>query len=116
MRKSLVGLVGLLGLAAVLASNGCGDSGGSGDNSGTYATALESCSAFCEAYFAAACSPMYTADGFCKIDMCSPIPAMASVGCYSATKSWYDCRKAQSDICSATGCTSQAAAAVDACP
>lgn len=116
MRKSLVRLFGLLGLAAVLATNGCGDSGTNRTNSGTYATALESCSAFCEAYFAAACDPSLTADGFCKIDMCSPIPSMASVGCYTATKTWYECRKAQSDICSDTGCTSQATAALDACP
>ena len=113
MRKSLVRLFGLLGLAAGLATSGCG---GSGDTPGTYATALESCSAFCEAYFAAACDPTLTADGFCKIDMCSPIPSMASVGCYSATKTWYDCRKAQSNICADTGCTSTATAALDACP
>jgi hypothetical protein len=41
---------------------------------------------------------------------------MGSAGCYAATKSWYDCRKAQSDICADTGCANQAAAAMDACP
>jgi hypothetical protein len=113
--KSLVGIFGLMGLAAVLAAGGCGDSGNSGDSAGTYASALESCSAYCEAYVAAACTPTYPTAGQCKISLCSPIPSMASAGCYTATKSWYDCRKAQSDIC-ASGCTDQATAAAAACP
>jgi hypothetical protein len=110
VRKSLVGLFGLLGLASV-AANGCGSNGDSG---ATYASALESCSAYCEGYFAAACDPTYTAAGFCKIDKCSPIPSAASAGCYTATKSWYDCLRAQSDICD-TGCTDQGAAVPGAC-
>ena len=115
MRESLVGLFGLLGLATGLAANGCGSSGDGGGGAATYASALESCSAYCEAYFAAACDPSYTAAGFCKIDKCSPIPSAASAGCYTATKSWYDCLKAQSDICGGTGCTDQEAAVPGAC-
>ena len=60
--------------------------------------------------------PTYPTAGQCKIDKCSPIPATASTGCYTATKSWYDCLKAQPDICGATGCTEQAAAVPGACP
>jgi hypothetical protein len=116
VKKSLVGVFGvfgLFGLASVLASNGCGSSG---DGSGTYASALTSCSTYCDAYIAAACAPAaYPTDGQCKVSLCTPIPTMASAGCYSATKSWYDCRRAQADICGDTGCTNQAAAAVDVC-
>ena len=112
MRTLLVGLFGLLGLASGLAANGCGSNGDSG---GTYATALESCSAYCEATFAAACAPTYPTAGQCKIDKCSPIPAAASADCYTATKNWYDCLKAQSDVCGG-GCTDQGAAVPGACP
>ena len=115
MRKSLIGLFGLLGLASGLAASGCGSNGDSGA-SGTYASALESCSAYCEAYFATACAPTYPTAGQCKIDKCSPIPAAASASCYTATKSWYDCLKAQSDICAGSGCTDQGAAVPGACP
>jgi hypothetical protein len=116
VRKSFVGFFCLLGLASGLATNGCGGSGGSADTGGTYATALGSCSDYCERYFAACHPPAYSDDGFCKIDLCSPIPQMASADCYSATKSWYDCRKTQADLCGDTGCTNQAAAAASACP
>lgn len=113
MRKSLVGLFCLLGLASGLGTNGCG---GSADGGGTYASALASCSDYCEAYFATCAPPAYPSDGQCKISLCSPIPSMASADCYAATKSWYDCRKAQADLCGDTGCTAQAAAAQSACP
>jgi hypothetical protein len=113
VKKSLVGILGLVGLAAVLATNGCGDSGESG---GTYSSAIESCSAYCETYFAACAPPQYTTHGQCKITLCSPIPSMASAACYAATKTWYDCRKAEADLCGDTGCTAQATAALDACP
>lgn len=117
MRKSLLGLFGLVGLAAVLATNGCGDSGDSGANDGTYVSALTSCSNYCDAYIAAACSPAaYPSDGQCKVSLCTPIPNMASAGCYMATKGWYDCRRAQADICGDAGCNDQAAAALTACP
>ena len=112
MRRSWVGLFGLLALASGLAADGCGSSG---DSAGTYASALNSCSAYCEAYFARACTPTYPDAGQCKIDKCSPIPATASAACYTATKRWYDCLDAQSDIC-AGGCTDQAAAVPGACP
>jgi hypothetical protein len=115
VRKSLIGSFGLFSFAAALVAYGCGGSGSSADSGGTYGSAIESCSAYCEAYFAAACTPTYSTDGQCKISLCSPIPSMASAGCYAATKSWYDCRKAQSDVC-ASGCTDQATAALDACP
>jgi hypothetical protein len=105
MRTALVGLFCLLG---------CG--GSSSDNSGTYGAAIESCAEYCEAYFAACAPPAYSTAGQCKISLCSPIPSMASVDCYSATKRWYDCRKTQSDLCADTGCTDQAAAAQSACP
>ena len=116
MRKSLVGLFGLLGLASGLGASGCGSNGDSGASGGTYASALESCSAYWEAYVAAACAPTYPTAGQCKIDKCSPIPAAASAGCYTATKSWYDCLQSKSGICGSTGCTDQEAAALAACP
>jgi hypothetical protein len=109
-------MIGLLGLAADLAANGCGSSGNSGDSGDTYGSAIESCSAYCETYFAACAPPAYSTHGQCKIALCSPIPSTASAGCYSATTSWYDCRKVQSDLCGDTGCTAEAAAALDACP
>ncbi len=113
MGKSLIGMFGLLGLAAVLATSGCGDSGDSG---ATYGSAIESCAVYCETYFAACAPAAYMTHGQCKIALCSPIPSTASAGCYAATKSWYDCRRAQSDLCGDTGCTAQATAALDACP
>jgi hypothetical protein len=115
VRKSLVGVVRLLGLASALAVNGCGSDADSGASSATYASALESCSAYCEAYVAAACAPTYSTAGQCKIDKCSPIPATASAGCYTATQSWYDCLKAQVDICGGSGCADQGAAVPGAC-
>lgn len=83
---------------------------------GTYASALGSCTAYCETYFAACSPPAYPTDGQCKISLCSPIPSTASADCYSATKRWYDCRKAQADLCGDSGCADQAAAAQSACP
>ncbi|HLK89848.1 MAG TPA: hypothetical protein VKZ18_08140, partial [Polyangia bacterium] len=71
---------------------------------------------YCEAYFAACAPPAYATSGQCKITLCSPIPQTASAACYSATASWYDCRKGEADLCAAAGCTDQAAAAQSACP
>jgi len=116
VKKSLVGLVCVLALVSGLATQGCGDSGNSADTGGTYASALESCSQYCETYFAACAPPAYATAGQCKISLCSPIPSMASAGCYSATKSWYDCRKAQADLCADAGCAEQASAAQSTCP
>ncbi len=114
MRRSLVELVGLWALASCLGSSGCGGSAGS--SGGTYAAAIASCSDYCEAYFAACSPPAYSTSGQCKITLCSPIPTTGSAGCYSATTTWYDCRKAQADLCANTGCTDQGAAAQSACP
>ena len=114
MRKSLVGIFCLLGPASGLATNGCGSSGAA--SPATYGAAIEACAEYCETYFAACAPPAYSTAGQCKISLCSPIPQMASVDCYAATMSWYDCRKAQTDLCGDTGCTDKAAAAQSACP
>ena len=116
MRKSLVGLFCLLGLASGLATNGCGSSGDGTASGGTYGSAIESCAEYCETYFAACAPPAYPDAGQCKISLCSPIPQMASADCYTATKSWWDCRKTQADLCGDTGCADKAAAAQSACP
>jgi len=113
VKRSFVRLFGLLGLASSLAAAGCG---GGGDSPATYGSAIESCSQYCEAYVARSCVPTYTDDGFCKIDKCSPIPQTAPADCYAATQSLWVCLKAQSDICTNTGCANQEAAALAACP
>jgi hypothetical protein len=117
VRRTVAGLFGLVSLVSVLAAAGCGSSRDSAANGSTYGAAIESCSQYCEAYVAKGCSsPAYPNDGQCKISTCSPIPQMASASCYSATSSLYACLKGQSDVCGDGGCTTQATAAVDACP
>jgi len=116
VQKTLIGVLGLLAATVGLSSSGCGESGSSAGGGDSYGAAIESCSAYCETYFAACAPPAYSTHGQCKIALCSPIPSMASAGCYAATTSWYDCRRGQSDLCGDTGCTAQAAAALDACP
>ena len=112
MKRSLCGLVGLVGLVSLLATSGCGSSSSSG---GTLADATASCNAWCDAYGAAACpTPLYVDAAECKSMECTST-GTETAACYAAVKTLYDCLKAQADICSDTGCASQAAAAINAC-
>jgi len=110
VKKSLVGLFGLVSLVAGLAVSGCG--GSSGANTGP---AIASCNAYCDSYISAACaSPIYTTAAECKSGECT-IPSGVKQGCADATKTYYDCRKTQADICADNGCDTQAAALLPAC-
>ena len=89
-----------------MALMGCGSSSSSGNSAATQT----SCNAYCTAYLAAACNPsMYPSMAECTAGECTPIMS-APGGCQAALKTYYDCRKAETDICADTGCDSQAAA------
>jgi hypothetical protein len=112
VKKSLLGLFGLLGLVSVLATSGCG-----GDSNSSTSDAVTSCNAYCDAYFAvtpACADPAFPSAAQCKTDECTPPPGVTAA-CTSAAKTYYDCRKAQADLCADTGCDSQLAALATAC-
>jgi hypothetical protein len=104
VKRGRFGFAGLiLGLALFSAAAGCGSSGGGGDPAATQT----SCTAYCTAYFAAACpTPMYTSMADCMSSECAQAAGFPA-GCQSALKTYYDCRKTQADICGDTGCSSQ---------
>ena len=102
---------GLLGLVLSFVLVGCGSSGGNGS-----AETQASCNAYCTAYIAAACaSPIYATAAECNTNECAQIPASAPAKCQMALKTYYDCRKAQADICGDAGCDPQATAYISAC-
>lgn len=95
---------GLLLASLVAASAGCGSSGGpTGDPQAT----LASCNAWCDAYIPAACAaPIYTALDACKMTECSDLPRQPAI-CQTKIKTYYDCRKAQADLCGDMACTDE---------
>jgi len=96
-----------LGLLLSTAMFGCG--GGSSSNGDPAATRM-SCDAYCIAYIAASCAdPMFTSMTDCGTSECDPLSAVPA-GCQTAVKAYYDCRKAEADICNDVGCDSQFAA------
>ena len=101
-------LVGF-GILASLALFGCGGDSGGGSNGDPAATRM-SCDAYCIAYAAASCaSPMFTSMAECGMVECDPLSAVPA-GCQATVKAYYDCRKAEADICNDVGCDSQFAA------
>ena len=105
-----------LSLTTVLATSGCPDGDGGGGGGGTYAEALASCNAYCDALFAACTSTFYPTVEVCKTTECTGSMS-ESAACYAAGKAWWDCRKAQpaTAICTALGCDSEGDAALAAC-
>jgi hypothetical protein len=113
MKRSWLGLLGLVGLVAVFATTGCGSSSSSGPSD---SDVTMSCNVYCDAYAAEACpTPIYASAAECKTMDCDMLPTGAPSGCRAALKAYYDCEKAQQDICADTGCTDQAAAFFTAC-
>ena len=99
-------------LMTILAASGCPDGGGGGG--GTYADALASCNAYCDALFAACPATFYPSVEVCKTTECSG-SMFESAACYAAGKRWWDCRKTQAAICTELGCDSEGDAAIAAC-
>src|SRR5262245_22389981 len=105
MKRSRCGALGLF-VWSVLVLAGCGSDGSSG-NSAAVQTA---CNGYCDTYAAASCSaPVYASAAECKTGECAPLTS-APAGCHAALKTYYDCRKAQSDICADEGCVNEFAA------
>ena len=89
---------------------GCGSSGGSSTSNGDPAATKLSCMEYCIEYIAGSCpTPVYTTMTECGMNECDPLAA-APAGCQTALKTYYDCRKAEADICDDVGCDSQFAA------
>jgi len=96
----------VLGLVLSFAVLGCGSSTG---NSADTQTA---CNDYCAAVVAAACATPpggYTDVSACMSTECMPLRG-ASASCQTALKRYYDCERAQSDICADSGCTNEFAA------
>jgi hypothetical protein len=94
----------VLGLMLSLAGLGCASS--TGDSADTQTA----CHAYCAAYVAAACATgVYSDEGTCKTMECEPLRG-ASASCQTALRRYYDCERAQADICADSGCTNEFAA------
>jgi hypothetical protein len=104
LKRTSVGLLRVvgcvLGLWAALASAGCSDS-----EEGDPAASLKSCNDYCDAYSAAACmpTPLYPDAAACKSLECADIPVQPAI-CQTEFKVYYDCKKAQADLCADDGC------------
>jgi len=94
MKSKWVG-VGVL-LLAVASAVGCSSSD---ESSGTGGAALAACNSYCDAAIAKSCAD--SAD--CKVNECAELDK-ATGACGTAFKTYYDCLKAQSDVCGMT-CT-----------
>lgn len=100
--------LGILALASSVsfATLGCGGGGGGGDSSGSVAA----CNSYCDAYIAKACAdPLYATAAECKTSECGGLSAAPSK-CQNAIKTYYECEKAQSNLCDDAGCPTQFAA------
>ena len=97
-------LLGVLLASLIGAAAGCGSSGApTGDPQAT----LASCNDWCDAYIAAAGAvATYQTLDECKMTECAALPLQPAI-CQTKLKTYYDCQKAQSDICGDTGCTDQ---------
>jgi hypothetical protein len=82
---------------AVLVSSGCSDS-----NNGDPAASQDACHAYCDAYLGAMC-PDYATVGECKDIECGDIPVQPAI-CQTKIKTYYDCQKAQADLCGFDEC------------
>ena len=104
-----------LSLTTILAASGCpDDDGGGGGGGATYAEALASCNAYCDALFAACPTTFYPTIEVCKTTECSGSMSEPAA-CYTAGKTMWDCRKVNANICTELGCDSEFNAAVAAC-
>ncbi|HYJ07671.1 MAG TPA: hypothetical protein VEX18_01645 [Polyangiaceae bacterium] len=94
MKGKYIGIVALLLAASSTVACGSDDDGG-----GDGAAALTSCNAYCDAAVAKSCTD--SAD--CKSFECSDLDK-ATGPCATEFKRYYDCMKAQADVCAQT-CT-----------
>ena len=86
------GIVALLLAASSMVACGSDD-----ENSGGGAEAKASCNAYCDAAVAKAC----TGSESCKADECSALD-QSKGACATELKRYYDCMKAQPDVCGQT--------------
>ena len=94
MKRNWIGVMALL--LAVAGMVGC-----SSDSDAGGGASQASCNAYCDAKVAASCAD--AAD--CKADECTDLDK-ATGACDTAMKAYYDCLKAQSNVCSDTNtCT-----------
>jgi len=84
-------------VALVLATTGV--VGCSSDSESSGGAALSACNAYCDAAIAASCTDSES----CKADECADLDK-ATGACDTAFKTYYDCMKAQANVCS-QGCT-----------
>jgi hypothetical protein len=109
--RSFSGVMGAVLLVfSVVACGGDDDDDGSG---ATGSAALSSCNAFCDAAGTASC-PDYTDAAECKSFECDGLDQTPAGACADAIKAYYDCLKAQPDVCM-TGCSTEADAYLTAC-
>jgi len=74
---------------------------------------VTSCEAYCDAVIGAACEmPIYSSARTCKVYECSSLNS-SSEPCQKASKTYYDCAAAQSDLCANAGCVRQLDAALN---
>jgi len=92
MKGKYIGIVALLLAASSMVACGSDDDGG-----GDGAAALASCNAYCDAKVAKNCD--FSAE--CKTDECTDTDK-ATGPCATEFKRYYDCMKAQPDVCADT--------------
>jgi len=95
MKGKWFGIVALLLAASSMVACGSDDDSGGGG-----AAAKESCNAYCDAAIAKACPD--SAD--CKSFECDGVEKAPAGPCATEMKRYYDCMKAQTDVCGTT-CT-----------
>lgn len=106
MTRRLLGIL-VMASSVSFAALGCGSSGGS---TATASDGLTACNAYCDAYITKACAdPTYSSAAECKTSECGQL-SKAPSSCQGAIKIYYDCEKAQANLCDDTGCSTQFAA------
>ena len=106
MKRVIFSMAMVMGLLAATA--GCGGGGGM---SGSALETTTACTAYCNAYLAKNCAQaMYTDLNDCMTNDCGVIKEIPD-RCQAKLKAYYDCRKAQPDLCADSGCGSQLSAA-----
>ena len=93
MKGKWLGIVALLLAASSMVGCGSDDDNKAGGGD----AALASCNAYCDATVAKACTDSAT----CKADECDGVN-QASGDCATEMKRYYDCMKAQTDVCGQT--------------
>jgi hypothetical protein len=90
MKNKWIGVLALL--LAVSSTVGCSSSDDPSGGAG-----LSACNAYCDAAIAASCPDSAT----CKADECADLDK-ATGACDTAFKTYYDCQKAQANVCGQT--------------